>query len=52
MYTRKYHLDMKYLKEEKIEKLIQSQINRALNKFVIRNKKNIDSNLGEKLINE
>ena len=42
---------MKYLKEDKNRKtdLIS---NRALNKFVISNKQNIEDNLGEKLVNE
>ena len=45
------HLDMKYLKEEKNRKTDWIS-NRALKKFVISNKQNIEDNLGEKLINE
>jgi hypothetical protein len=42
---------MKYLKEEKNKKTDRIS-NKALNKFVICNKQNIEDNLGEKLINE
>jgi hypothetical protein len=47
------YLDIKYLKKKKeeVENLIESQ-RRALNKFVISNKQNIENNLGEKLVNE
>jgi hypothetical protein len=38
-------------RERKVDKLIESQKG-ALNKFVINNKKNIEDNLGKKLINE
>ena len=57
MYTRKYtsrYEILKKIKKKKREKNRKTYwiSNRALKKFVISNKQNIEDNLGKKLINE